>query len=50
MEALFHKPVVCPVLIDRVNELATLHALIDQVEEGGWSCCPVKQALANRGW
>jgi len=30
----FHKPVVCPVLIDRVSELATLHALIDQAKRG----------------
>jgi predicted ATPase len=30
----FHKPVVCPVLIDRVNDLATLHALIDQAKSG----------------
>src|SRR5215469_5225963 len=30
----FHKPVVCPVLIDRVSELATLHALIDQAKSG----------------
>src|SRR5260370_11870093 len=28
----FHKPVVCPVLIDRVNDLATLQALIDQAK------------------
>jgi len=28
------KPVVCPVLIDRVSELATLHALIDQAKSG----------------
>jgi DNA-binding CsgD family transcriptional regulator/tetratricopeptide (TPR) repeat protein len=26
----FHKPIVCPVLIDRVSELATLYTLIDQ--------------------
>jgi len=30
----FSKPVVCPVLIDRVNDLATLHALIDQAKSG----------------
>jgi predicted ATPase len=30
MAAPFHKPIVCPVLIDRVNDLATLHTLIDQ--------------------
>src|SRR5579864_185790 len=30
----FQKSVVCPVLIDRVNELATLQALIDQAKSG----------------
>jgi len=30
MVAPFHKPIVCPVLIDRVDELATLYTLIDQ--------------------
>ncbi len=30
----FNKPVVCPVLIDRVNDLATLHTLIDQAKSG----------------
>jgi DNA-binding CsgD family transcriptional regulator/tetratricopeptide (TPR) repeat protein len=34
MEVLFHKPVVCGVLIDRVNELATLYSLIDQANTG----------------
>jgi len=34
MAVSFHKPVVCPVLIDRVSELATLHALIDQAHRG----------------
>ena len=34
MVAPFHKPVVCPVIIDRVDDLATLHALIDQVKSG----------------
>jgi len=34
MEIPFHKPFVCPVLIGRVNELATLHALIDQAKSG----------------
>src|SRR5215469_1537221 len=34
MMTLFNKPVVCPVLIDRVNDLATLHALIDQAKSG----------------
>src|SRR5215469_18977274 len=34
MEVPFHKPVVCPILIDRVNELATLYALIDQASNG----------------
>jgi DNA-binding CsgD family transcriptional regulator len=34
MAAPFHKPVVCPVLIDRVNDLATLQALIDQAKSG----------------
>src|SRR6266702_4159196 len=34
MGTAFHKPVVCPVLIDRVSELATLHALIDQAKRG----------------
>jgi DNA-binding CsgD family transcriptional regulator len=30
MVAPFHKPVICPVLIDRANELATLYTLVDQ--------------------
>src|SRR6266487_2750157 len=30
----FQKSVVCPVLIDRVNDLATLQALIDQAKSG----------------
>jgi predicted ATPase/DNA-binding CsgD family transcriptional regulator len=30
----FHQPVVCPVLIDRMNELAILHALIDEAKSG----------------
>jgi len=30
----FQKPVVCPVLIDRVNDLVTLQALIDQAKSG----------------
>src|SRR5690242_5101753 len=30
----FHKPVVCPVLIDRVDELTALYALIDQANSG----------------
>ncbi len=30
----FHKPVVCPVVIDRISDLATLHALIDQAKSG----------------
>ena len=34
MAAPFHKPVVCPILIDRVNELATLQELIDQAKSG----------------
>ncbi len=34
MAAPFHKPVVCPVVIDRVSDLATLHALIDQAKSG----------------
>ena len=34
MAAPFHKPVVCPVLIDRISDLATLHALIDQAKSG----------------
>ena len=34
MAVSFNKPVICPVLIDRVNELATLHALIDQAKSG----------------
>src|SRR6266852_9268167 len=34
MVAPFQKPVVCPVLIDRVNDLATLRALIDQAKSG----------------
>jgi predicted ATPase len=34
MAAPFHKPVVCPVLIDRVSELATLYGLIDQAKSG----------------
>jgi hypothetical protein len=34
MTAPFQKSVVCPVLIDRVNDLATLQALIDQAKSG----------------
>lgn len=34
MAAPFHKPVVCPILIDRVNDLATLQELIDQAKSG----------------
>jgi DNA-binding CsgD family transcriptional regulator/Flp pilus assembly protein TadD len=34
MVAPFQKPVVCPVLIDRVNDLAALRALIDQAKSG----------------
>jgi DNA-binding CsgD family transcriptional regulator/tetratricopeptide (TPR) repeat protein len=34
MMAPFHKPVVCPVLIGRVHDLATLHALIDKAKSG----------------
>src|SRR5215471_17128829 len=34
METSFHKPVICPVLIDRVNELATLYTLIGQARSG----------------
>jgi hypothetical protein len=34
METSFHKSVVCPVLIDRVSELATLNALIDLANSG----------------
>ncbi len=34
MAAPFSKPVVCPVLIDRVSELATLYALIDEAKSG----------------
>ena len=34
MVAPFHQPVVCPVLIDRVDELAALYTLIDQVKSG----------------
>jgi tetratricopeptide (TPR) repeat protein len=30
----FNKPVVCPVLIDRVDDLARLHALVDQAKGG----------------
>ena len=30
----FHKTVVCPVLIDRVSDRATLHALIDEAKSG----------------
>jgi DNA-binding CsgD family transcriptional regulator len=30
----FHKPVVCPVLIDRINELGTLYTLIGQTRSG----------------
>jgi DNA-binding CsgD family transcriptional regulator len=30
----FRKPIVCPVLIDRVDELATLYTLIDQASSG----------------
>ena len=34
MAAPFHMPVVCPVLIDRVSELAALQSLIDQAKSG----------------
>ncbi len=34
MTAPFQKSVVCPVLIDRVNDLATLQALINQAKSG----------------
>ena len=34
MAVSFNKPVVCPVLIDRASELATLHALIAQAKSG----------------
>ena len=34
MAAPFYKPIVCPVLIERVSDLATLHALIDQAKSG----------------
>ncbi len=34
MAAPFYKPVVCPVLIDRVSDLATLHALITEAKSG----------------
>src|SRR5437764_11566860 len=30
----FHQPIVCPILIDRNNELAILHELIDQAKSG----------------
>jgi tetratricopeptide (TPR) repeat protein len=32
MKTPFYKPIVCPVLIDRVDELAILHVLIDQAK------------------
>jgi putative ribosome biogenesis GTPase RsgA len=34
MKTPFYKPIVCPVLIDRVDELAILHELIDQAKSG----------------
>ena len=34
MMAPFHQPIVCPVLIDRMKELAILDALIDQAKNG----------------
>ena len=34
MTASYHQPVVCPILIDRNNELDILHALIDQAKAG----------------
>ncbi len=34
MGAPFHKLVVCPILIDRVNELTALYTLIDQANSG----------------
>lgn len=34
MAVSFNKPVVCPVLIDRVNELAALYGLIGQARSG----------------
>jgi hypothetical protein len=30
----FHKPVVCPVLIDRVDELTAIYTLIEQANSG----------------
>jgi hypothetical protein len=40
METPFHKPVVCPVLIGRVHDLATLHALIDKAKSGTGQVMP----------
>ncbi len=34
MAVSFNKPVVCPVLIDRVNDLAALYGLIGQARSG----------------
>jgi 2-phosphoglycerate kinase len=34
MSIVFNKPVICPVLISRKLELATLYALIDQARRG----------------
>jgi DNA-binding CsgD family transcriptional regulator len=34
METLFGTPIICPVLIGRATDLATLHLLIDQAKDG----------------
>ena len=34
MATLFNKPAICPILIGRTTDLATLHQLIDQAKGG----------------
>ncbi len=44
----FNKPVVCTVLIDRANDLATLHALIDQAKSGRGQVALLRLSLSQR--
>ena len=34
MATLFNKPAICPILLGRTTDLATLHQLIDQLKGG----------------
>ncbi len=34
MEARFYSPITCPVVIGRVQELTTLHSLVERVRSG----------------